>query len=545
MKTKGFDLTIFYLLFFTVLAITSGCDKEPDETNPDSEPDPVAKFDPELLVSRLSIALVKEGVQEIDVTAFDDNANPDDFTATSGDEKIATVTISDAKLTVTGMDYGNTEITINSASGKNRKIPVKVYNPRVLETDELLITYSQNFEFRWSDQTDTPWLVFTEKNGSFWHPVTDDGFKPLGSFATSGHGNPTGKQGVMVVKARNGSDALAAPVDYIQLLGIRWEFGSTYTWSLWIPVPPPGYKAMGIVAHTATGGKEKPDLDAVVCVREDLTIAGVADDLIQHCRSGMFSSYSGYTSDLASWKIEPPVSGPHENAYLSPGKFVSAMAHLNDPVKPSVHSVMNVLNVTLPILSEAPHQQYVPKLTGFDPPPDQTVPILGREMLVPCTFISDPDYYNNKKGKLTSSPFYVLERQVYYKLIYHNHNQMSIVQENSWSITTGVTTASSNTFWEETGISISAEAGISFKGVGGNISATVSRSFGYSTMTSISEFEEKTITTGINIPPGKAGALWQRYNRFVLKRHNGTKLEKVKAWEFGMDSFTVAEYPSE
>ncbi|MFP4366351.1 MAG: Vps62-related protein [Bacteroidales bacterium] len=537
MMKKCFDLTLFYPLFLTLLSIISGCNKE--SADPDSEPDPVVNFDPELLVSRLSIALVKEGVQEINVPASDDDANPEDFTATSGDEGIAIVTISDASFTVTGVDYGTTEITINSASGKNRTIPVKVYDPQVLETDELLITFSQDFEFSWSDYVSSSWVLQSKKNGSFWHPLTDDDFKPLGSFAFSDYDDPSGKQGVIMVKARNGSDALASPVDYIQLFGIKPDFQVHYTWSLWIPVPPPGYKAMGIVAHTATGGEEMPDLDAVVCVREDLAIAGLADDLIQHCISGMFMTYS----DLASWKIEPLVSGPHENAYLSPGTFVSAMAHLNDPVKPSVHSVMNVLDVNLPVLSEVPYQQYVPSLTGFDPPPDETVPVLGREMLVPCTIISDPYYYDNEKGKLANSPFYLLERQVFYKLLYHNHNQSSLVQENSWSITTGVATAESNTFWEETGISISAEAGISFKGVEGNISATVSRSFGYSTMTSISEFEQKTILTGINIPPGKAGALWQRYNRFVLKRHNGTTLEPVKAWEFGMDSFTVAEYP--
>lgn len=204
---------------------------------------------------------------------------------------------------------------------------------------------------------------------------------------------------------------------------------------------------------------------------------------------------------------------------------------------------MNVLNVMLPMLTETPYQQYVPGLSGFDPPPFRTVPILARKMLVPCTIISDPLYTSNPSWIISNSPFYILEQQVFYKLLYHNHNQTSIVQQNSWARETGVTKEQSNTFWKETGISITAEAGISFMGFGGKISTTVSRSFGYSTMTSISEFDHTTITTGLNIPPGKAGAIWQRYNCFVLKRHNGTRLEPVRAWDIGINSFITDEYP--
>ena len=69
------------------------------------------------------------------------------------------------------------------------------------------------------------------------------------------------------------------------------------------------------------------------------------------------------------------------------------------------------------------------------------------------------------------------------------------------------------------------------------------KSFGYSTMTSVSELQQDEYESGVDVPPGKAVAIWQRYNRFVLKRHNGTSLEPVKAWEFGINSFVTDEYP--
>jgi hypothetical protein len=206
---------------------------------------------------------------------------------------------------------------------------------------------------------------------------------------------------------------------------------------------------------------------------------------------------------------------------------------------------MNVLNVKLPMLAETPYQQYAPRLTGFDPPPDETVPILAREMLVPCTIVSDPLYGNNQMWRVTNSPFYRLERQVFYKLLYHNHNQTSITQHNSYTRRYGVTSTESEEFWNETSISVTVEAGISIKMFEAKVSTTISKSFGYSTMTSVSELEESEYQSGVDVLPGKAVAIWQRWNRYVLKRHNGTSLEPVKAWEFGINSFITDEYPDE
>ena len=62
-------------------------------------------------------------------------------------------------------------------------------------------------------------------------------------------------------------------------------------------------------------------------------------------------------------------------------------------------------------------------------------------------------------------------------------------------------------------------------------------------MISVSQFQEDKYKSGVDDLPGKAVAIWQRYNRFVLKRHNGTSLEPVKAWEFGINSFVTDEYP--
>jgi len=508
-------IMLFLLLFLAVIVIVS-CRK--------SEIEP--EYEPELLATSLNIALVPGGTEEVSIQASDKHGDDEGFSVITGNPGIANVATAGNTFTVTGSNYGSTKITITSASGKSWEIPVRIYNLQVLETEELLITFSQTFQFSWNDSGSGLPI-----DGSYWHPVTTDGFKALGSLGFAGYYNPAGKHGVMVLKAKSGSDALAAPVDYTLVWSDQGS-GASNDGSFWIPVPPSGYKAMVIVAQS---GYNKPSLDDVVCVREDLTIPGEAGELIW----GFYIDLISPPLCFNSWNIEPPVTGPHENAYLSTGTFIAQKTK----DAPSVHSAMNVLNVPLPMLAETPYQQYVPTLKGYDPPPDETVPILAREMLVPCTILNDPFYSDDQTWRITNSPFYRLERQVFYKLLYHNHNQTSVQQHNSYTRKIGVTTTESNEFWSETSISITAETGVSIEMFSAKVSVTVSKSFGYSTMTSVSELQQDEYESGVDVPPGKAVAIWQRYNRFVLKRHNGTSLEPVKAWEFGINSFVTDEYP--
>lgn len=523
-------IPLFISLFLIVHLSMLGCKKD-SPTGPEI-PD---VDNSELLLDCLCVALVVGGTQTINVNAISINGIKERFTAVSDNPGVASVLSIDTTVIVTAVGYGTAKIKITSNSGLSKELPVRIYDLQILETDELLITFSQTFQFRWSDAgTD-----FTDGPGSYYHPMTADGFMPLGSLSFRGRYDPNGLHGVMVVKAKPGSTALALPLDYAWVWDTK-DTGSDNNGSFWFPIPPPGYRAMGIVAQT---GYTKPNLNDVVCVREDLTVMGEAGDYTW--RGGKF--ITPWISDaFCSWVIEPPnTTEPHENSYLSTGTFVAYLKQNSNswPEKPIVHPAMNVLKVKLPMLAETPYHQYVPKLTGYDRPPDETVPILAREMLVPCTIISDPQFTNNQMWRITNSPFYRLERQVFYKLIYHNHNQTTTQQNNSYKRTVGITNEKSTEIWNSTSISLSVEAGISFKFLSGKITASVSKEFGYSTTSSVSELQQDEYLTSANILPGKAIAIWQRYSRFVLKRHNGTSLETVKAWEFGINSYVTDDYP--
>jgi hypothetical protein len=298
------------------------------------------------------------------------------------------------------------------------------------------------------------------------------------------------------------------------------------------PIAPPGYKAVGdIVTQTAFWG---PIIfpDSAVCIRADLTIPGEAGAHLEDWRDHDFYWYS-------CWNIDQPDLGDHPEAYLVQGTFLVKP----DRDRPEIDPSMNVLKVELPMLAEAPYQSFVPTLDGYDTPPEETVPVMAKAMLVPCSIINDEAYNDDIWWQVANSPFYRLERQVYYKLLYHNHNQTSEMQTNSVTIRSGVTTTLSETIMHETSISLSAETGLSFKAISGKFTATVSYKFGYQTQTSVAELLETEVSSSINTPPGKAAALWQKYNRYVLYRHNGTQLEPVSTWGFGIESYVTDEFP--
>jgi hypothetical protein len=168
---------------------------------------------------------------------------------------------------------------------------------------------------------------------------------------------------------------------------------------------------------------------------------------------------------------------------------------------------------------------------------------MEKAMIVPFTIIHDSRYSGNVRWQVNYSPCYVLVRDIFYRRLYHYYNQGSVEQPNSVAMTSGLTTSESQNIWNETDISLSAEAGLCFKALSGKITATVSKKFGYATQTSISELTQTTHTQAVTTPPGKAAALWQKYNRYTLYRIDGTNLEPDTSWEVGIYSFVESEYP--
>jgi hypothetical protein len=104
---------------------------------------------------------------------------------------------------------------------------------------------------------------FQQVSGA-WKPVVPTGFHPLGHLYEPSDVAPP--KGFMFAAKDLWPGALAGPVDFVK---------ANSAYDHWIPVPPPGYVCLGFV-----GGASKPSTNAIMCVREDLTAAGIVGNTI-------------------------------------------------------------------------------------------------------------------------------------------------------------------------------------------------------------------------------------------------------------------------
>ncbi len=481
----------FAISLMTVVLLFIGCSKDkPTQSTPTQQS--------LILLSELVVSIVPEGRDTVTVCSRDANGAYSEFTVSNSASDVASATLSDSTLQITGLSFGTANLTITNDAGKSIVLPVEVYDKNILDAGELLVAYTHTYE--------------TYLYRPFWVPVPPEGFFALGAMCSFDY--PGDSIAVITVKPKPGSDAIAFTDSFI--------CDPIYSSSLWRPIPPPGYKAMGF-AYNNFG---RPDSQA--CIREDLTIEAVIENAI----------FVDNENTWSLWKIETPYCGPHSRTYLAPGNFV-AIRSINAPVD---HPLANVLNVDLHLMSGARDPDFAPKLTGYSPPPMETMPTKERALLAPFTVIKD--LASGFGWQLDNSPTYRVERQVIYKCLYHNYNQTDIIQNNSYEVSSGISSSQSETFRAQVGIAISAELGVSFSpAVSGKISSTVSFELGYERQTGITEFQETSRTTSLNIPPGKAGAIWQRFNRFTIYRHNGNTKEIVGTQDIGIDSYVTDVYP--
>jgi hypothetical protein len=492
-----------------------------------------------VFVDKVAVAMVVGGSESIVVHAVGRTGDLESWTATPADASVATATVLDSIVAVTGQALGTTTVTITGASGEEQEIPIRVYDPMVLETGELTLKYVTRFTCRWNDKGSGG-----SHNGSFYHPVVDPGYKALGSLATSDYACPNvdGKDWMIEVKAPQGSTALAAPTSYVREYTDAGS-GADIDGSFWTPVCPAGYVPMGTVAQR---GYNAPGLDDVTCVREDLTKPGeAAADFT------WIDDNTGASDWLGTWRITISDMAFHDNAWLETGTFVgqgseASCAGSQCWQRPYSHPVINVLAVDLPLLVDRPLDAWVPRLTGYEQPAITSSPLMQKTFLVPFTgLLGGVDFSQGDiQWLLQHSPFVRVEREIYNKLMFHTINLTSLVQQNSLALLSGVETTNSETFSHTVGVSITVETGVGFLGTGGKVSATMSYQFGYSTMHSVASLQQQQINVTIYTQPGKAAACWQQRNVYLVKRHNGTRLDVLAEMEFGIDSYVVDEFPN-
>lgn len=183
------------------------------------------------------------------------------------------------------------------------------------------LTPVTRFDLMWSDRGSG-----ANDDGSFYRPVPSPGYFSLGDYAQRGYDPPAPRGTVYAARSmtKGGINALARPVDY-RLVWTDKGSGAHEDGSFWMPVPPPGYHALGLVAQR---GYEKPSLDAVMCVYDAYVAAATCGPAIWSDRK------SGAHADFGSWQVVGT-----EPMALSNNTFVGVNAY--DP--PSDNAMFHAL----------------------------------------------------------------------------------------------------------------------------------------------------------------------------------------------------------
>lgn len=133
---------------------------------------------------------------------------------------------------------------------------------------------------------------------TFWRPQAPSNYVILGDCVTSRPNPPS--QTVMAVNSTYGR--VRKPIGF-QLIGScssiqvsEWHSKLDSDCSLWLPIAPPGYLAVGCVAHV---GSQPPPNHVVHCIRSDL----VTSTTYSECLFSVRASHS-YASGFSIWHVD-------------------------------------------------------------------------------------------------------------------------------------------------------------------------------------------------------------------------------------------------
>ncbi|NWL18428.1 Vps62-related protein [Pseudomonas umsongensis] len=286
-----------------------------------------------------------------------------------------------------------------------------------IKVDNLLINFTTEFQRLWDSGRSQA------KPATFWRaaPAPDllPGYFSLGDLVIPGHDSINSKKVAVVVceGPKSGEstkvNALSPPIDFEQV----WRSAGSTTvadCTIWRPIPPDGYVAMGMVCSD----REKPSLNVVRCIREDLVVASTVGNLIWSDKS------SGARQDLSAWSICPPIAQKGE-IYLSPGTFAGVRGY-SKPTTLTTYSLR--MNIPLQINP----QLQAPVLSGIGQPAQLEKAETTYIAKLPWFTVIDPVL--SPIEQLRTTPSYLLERTDQYVLVGSGHNEDAASKTFKWTV---------------------------------------------------------------------------------------------------------------
>ncbi|KAL2118324.1 hypothetical protein VTJ04DRAFT_7984 [Mycothermus thermophilus] len=290
---------------------------------------------------------------------------------------------------------------------------------------DLRVTLTSEYDWRWDDSG-----TGANRDGAFWHPYPQGELRPVGSVVFEGHPNANNNWAALLIgDSRPAHDrhnpAVAAPVRYDWVWSDKGS-GGKHDVSIWRPVAPAGYVALGDVASRGGGA---PGTDQIWCVREDLVRPAEYEDWSTWDDRG-----SGGKWDASFWAIRPSAQSDNDKEWIP--VTASAFRFSAGYNKPS-HALAHV-----PVLYVPPPPSHI----SYDPPKitPQTIPERGKklntsELSVTVPFVCFFDAKDRFSLDYITDPFCTITKSVAWKVRDVVPNDSSTTMTQSYDVTTSVT----------------------------------------------------------------------------------------------------------
>ncbi|MBP5946148.1 MULTISPECIES: Vps62-related protein [unclassified Pseudomonas] len=286
-----------------------------------------------------------------------------------------------------------------------------------IKVDNLLINFTTEFQ----RIQDTAGL--RSQSASFWRPMPDPdllpGYFPLGDIALHNRNNPNGllitavvREGESPGEGKSKTNALTRPTDFEQI----WRdtgSGSVMRLAMWRPIPPEGYVALGTVC---TSDHDKPSLNSVRCVREDLVVGANIGNQIWNDKS------SGAKNNFSAWSVTPRTAAEGE-IHFAPGTFIGVKSY----IEPARHYAAYALRI--PIAVEVSSPAEAPMLTTNLSPLSAGAEKVTHVVRLPWFAVREqlPPI-----EQFQQSPIYELRRTDQYMLVGSARNDTDQAQSVKW-----------------------------------------------------------------------------------------------------------------
>lgn len=392
-----------------------------------------------------------------------------------------------------------------------------------LQFNDLLISFTSEFLPLWNDKG-----CGAHKPVGLWRPSTASdalsAFFSLGDIAVGHYRNVNHSKVVAVVSDANKVDgtALRPPLDY-QLVWQDEGTGARSNASIWRPLPPQGYVAMGLVYGV---DYDKPSRHAVRCVREDLVMAAQVGELIWNDKG------SGAANDLSAWSIAPPDASAGE-LYLAPGTFIGSDSY----ARPSITAYSLRLALTAQF-NELPPP---PALIGHESPTlDETTPT-PQVCELPWFCVKDPEL--TAIEQLKSSPTYRLERLDRHLCAGFGHNIEATTQPFMWTATKGELGGNAKALATNTCVDLCKEWPAGEQAFELNFSAHLNRDFTHTQRSAKGWSQSSPLEIITYVPPKKAVAAFLVQSEYRLLRQDGSQVSGTVSYNNG-DHVYMSESPT-